>query len=87
MKFEDVKKDYIKLIDDYGFPEDMTGGFVDAEKMEKVIRNPTKANAMRYMLDVIAYGFQMGEYWRSENKGEISIEGDDFLSRCYEDYA
>lgn len=87
MKFEEIKRDYIRLINDYGYPEDMTGGFVDAEKMEIVIRSPTKKNAARYMKDVIQYGFQMGEFWRSESQGEISIHGDDFLERCYETYA
>ena len=40
MTFEEVKKDYLKIIAELGFPHDMTGGFVDAERMEKVIRNP-----------------------------------------------
>ena len=87
MKFEDVKKDYIKLLKEYGYPEDMTGGFVDAEKMEIVIRNPTKKNAAKYMADVIAYGFQLGEFWNSEEKGHIPIANDEFLFYCYETYA
>jgi hypothetical protein len=87
MNFENVKKDYVRLIDDYGFPEDMTGGFVDAEKMEKVIRNPTKKNAANYMKSVIEYGFQMGDFWNTEINGKISIHGDKFLEKCYAKYA
>ena len=37
MTFEEVKKDYQALIAKWGHPRDMTGGFVDAEQMEKVI--------------------------------------------------
>jgi len=87
MKFEDVKKDYLKLIKEYGYPEDMAGGFVDAEKMEIVILNPTKKNATKYMMNVIEYGFQLGKFWASENKGNIPIENDEFLIECYEIYA
>ena len=87
MKFEDVKRDYEKLVDEYGIPEDMTGAFVYAEHMEKVIRNPTKKNAARYMRDVIAFGFQGGEFWNTEFNGQISIHGDEFLERCYDEYA
>ena len=35
--FEEVKKDYLDLIREYGEPTDMTGGFVDAEQMIKVV--------------------------------------------------
>ena len=55
MTFEEVKKDYEKLME-VGVPSDMTGGFVDAEHIEKVILNPTKTNAKKYMMDVICYG-------------------------------
>ena len=83
-KFEEVKADYEKLMDDYGTPEDMTGAFVDAERMEKVIRNPTKKNAMEYMIQVIQYGFQGGcRCWKTEFNGQIPIDGDEFLEDCY----
>lgn len=87
MKFEDIKKDYIQLVSEYGCPEDMTGGFVDAEKMEVVIRNPTKKNAAKYMKDVIEYGFQFGRFWRTELYGDFDVDGDEFLERCYDLYA
>lgn len=87
MKFEDVKSDYVKLMEQYGIPEDMTGKFEDARQMEKVIRNPSKKTAADYMKRVISYGFQYGEFWNTEFNGKISIHGDKFLERCYEEYA
>ena len=86
MTFEEVKADYLKLIDEYGVPEDMTGGFVDAERMEVVIRNPTKTNAKKYMLDVISYGFQYGNFWRTEFNGDITIESDKWLQDVHDIY-
>lgn len=87
MKFEEVKAGYVKLMDEYGVPEDMTGGFVDAERMEEVIRNPTKKNAMKYMLAVMSYGFQRGDRcWKTEINGSIPVDGDEFLEDCYELY-
>lgn len=86
MTFDEVKKDYLELLDKYGYPEDMTGGFVDAEHMEKVIRNPTKANAKKYMIDVIQYGFQDRENYKSEFEGHINIKSCDFLNKIYSKY-
>lgn len=86
MTFEEVKADYVKLINEYGYPYDMTGGFVDSEQMEKVILNPTKTNAKQYMKNVINYGFQWGRFWKAET-GKTSIHGDLFLEKCYSIYS
>jgi len=86
MNFDKIKKDYQRLIKKYGHPEDMTGGFVDSEKMEEVILNPTKANAAQYMKLVIQYGFQWGEFYKSEAHGDISINDCNFLRGLYEEY-
>lgn len=85
MTFEEVKKDYLELMG-IGIPQDMTGGFVAEEHMERVIRNPTKSNAKRYMLDVINYGFQAGTYWNTEVNGEIHIEDNEIVNAMYEKY-
>ena len=89
MTFEEVKADYIEIVEKHGFPSDMTGGFSDAAQMEKVIRNPTKANAKKYMLNVIAYGFQVGEFWNAEagdKYNRISINECETVKRIYEKY-
>lgn len=86
MKFEEVKKDYLLLIRKYGEPIDMTGGFVDAERMINVILNPTKENAKKYLMEVIAYGFQWGDFYRSETNGDISINECSIVKNIYEKY-
>ena len=85
MTFEEVRKDYLEIIEAHGMPEDMTGGFVDAQHMEIVIRNPTKANAKNYMISVIYYGFQLGEFWNAEG-GETSIYDSNIADRIYRKY-
>jgi len=86
MSFEEVKKDYIELVDGVGVPNDMTGAFGDSEKMENVIRNPIKLNAKEYMISVIEYGFQGGDYWETEFDGKIGIDNNDIVRRMYEKY-
>ena len=84
MNFEEVKKDYLALME-IGVPYDMTGGFVDAKLMELVIRNPTKTNAKNYMKEVIDYGFQRG-YWRTQFNGDIHLQDNKFVSKMYDKY-
>ena len=86
IRFEEVKKDYNELISKWGHPCDMTGGFVDAEHMEKVILNPTKSNARDYLVSVIDYGFQDMEHYRSEMHGNIKINECEILQRLFEKY-
>lgn len=86
MTFEEVKYDYLSLIEKYGYPEDMTGGFVCETHMEKVILAPTKTNAKEYLIRVIRYGFQSGAFWRSELNGDISIEYCNIVNRIYQKY-
>ncbi|KKN79722.1 hypothetical protein LCGC14_0337440 [marine sediment metagenome] len=84
--FENVRKDYLKIISKCGPPADMTGGFVDSEQMEKIVLNPTKKNAMEYMKSIIQYGFQHGAYWNSEGKGLISTKENETVNEMYERY-
>lgn len=86
MTFEEVKRDYLEIIEEAGIPYDMTGGFVAEEQMEKVIRNPTKRNAKNYMINVIEYGFQWGDYWKSQTSGEISINDNEVVRKIYDKY-
>ena len=86
MNFKEVKKDYQELKKKYGLPYDMTGGFVDAEKMEKVILNPTRQNAAQYMVDVISYGLQSGIFYHSELVGKILINDCILLKELKEKY-
>ena len=85
MTFDEVRSDFQRLNKEYGEPNDMTGGFVDAEAMIKVIYNPTKSTSMKYMKSVIYYGFQWGEYWYTETD-KFSIHEDEFLLEIYNKY-
>lgn len=87
MDFKEIKRDYQNLKKKWGYPNDMTGGFVDAEKMEMVILNPTKNNAAEYMKDVIYYGFQdRDSCYNSEQYGKVHISKCELLTELYEKY-
>lgn len=85
--YESVKKDYQKLIKKYGDPDDMTGGFVDGEKYQELLRNPSKENAMNHMIRIIQYGFQDNECYNSECYGRISIYDCDLCAELKEKYS
>ncbi len=86
MSFAIVKSDYHRLIKKHGHPYDMTGGFVDAEKMEYVILNPTKKNAEDYMRQVISYGFQFkAKSYRTE-EGFVDIDECPLVKYIYVTY-
>ena len=85
MTFEEVKKDYLAIIKALGYPYDMTGGFEDAIQMEPVILSPTKTNAKNYMIKVIRYGFEDGDYWNGEF-GKILVGDCPIAKRVYFKY-
>ena len=44
----------------YGPAMDMTGGYVDSEKYERLLKNPTKAAARDECMSQINYWFEVG---------------------------
>lgn len=86
--FEEVKKDYLALISTWGHPHDMTGGFIDAEQMEPVILNPSRAKARDYLLSVIQYGFQdlPHDSYYSELHGKINVSECPTVKKIWEKY-
>lgn len=89
MKFEEVKKDYLKITGTYGDPYDMTGGFVIDEHYEKLMLNPSKRNGKNLMIEIINYGFLTESWQVTDHMGEmklIPVEGDLFLEEMYEKY-
>lgn len=44
----------------YGPAQDMTGGYVDSEDLELLLKTPTKATAVRCLSRQIDYWFQVG---------------------------
>lgn len=91
MKYEQVKKDYKYMVDNYGAPNDLAGGFVINEKVFELLENPTKAHAKKIYIELVKFGFQdCGYIWSCEgpsNSGDmIDISHDDEAIRIYNDY-
>ena len=60
MTYAQARADHEYLWTNYGEAEDMTGAFVEGEKYQQLLRNPTKANAARHYALQIEYWFQAG---------------------------
>ena len=84
--YDQVKRDYKIIIKELGDPEDMTGGFVDGDYFQKLLMNPSKFTATKMLLDIISFGFQLGEFWNSERKGHISIHDNEIALKMYNKY-
>lgn len=95
MTYEEVKKDYEKLKEDYGEVVDWTGVF--DEISHDLLKNPTKSNAKKWLIKIIKYGFTDGLNWAAENlygrtvgvntpPKLFLIEDDEFLIKMYIKY-
>lgn len=60
IKYEEAMADRNYLFDNYGQPYDMTGGYVEGEHFEKLLRNPTKSAARDECINQIDYWFSSG---------------------------
>lgn len=60
MAYEQAYKDHQYLWDTYGPAEDMTGGYVDSEDLDKLLKSPTRATANQCLESQIDYWFQVG---------------------------
>ena len=59
MTYKEVKADW-EYLWSIGPANDMTGGYVYQEDLEKLLKNPTKATAKSCMISQIEYWFQAG---------------------------
>lgn len=59
---------------------DMTGGYVDQDDLEKLLRSPTKATARECLCDQINYWFQAGPDFSCEGRRDL-IDWDDHTIR------
>lgn len=84
--YNQLLNDYTRIIDKYGEPEDMTGGFVDQEKFWELLKCPTKQKAADIIKQILDYGFQFDGYYNSETDGRIDIEGCELLTEIYNRY-
>lgn len=78
MKYEEIKEDW-EYLWAIGPANDMTGGYVDQEDLQKLLDNPTKATAKICLKNQMEYWFSVGV----EPKHRYSNTGDD--PHIYED--
>lgn len=71
--YEQAYADHNYLWNTYGPADDMTGGYVDSDDLDRLLRNPTKATARDCLIDQITYWFQTGP----DSMGYAPIDRDD----------
>lgn len=85
--YADIIKDYNALIDKWGDPSDMTGGFVDGDKFRELLQCPTKQKAASIIKSIIDYGFQdRNGCYNSEREGFINRNDCEVVDRIYTKY-
>ena len=60
MTYEQAKEDHEYLWETYGPADDMTGGYVDSEDLDKMLKTPSKKMASKCLKHQIYYWFQVG---------------------------
>jgi len=71
MKYEEVYEDW-EYLWGIGPADDMTGGYVDQEDLDKLLKKPTKATAKACLLCQIGYWFQVGPDMGNAEGAEIA---------------
>lgn len=73
MTYEQTYKDW-KFLFDIDPAYDMTGGYVDSEDLEELLKNPTKKTAKRCLSRQINYWFDVGIQKGFENETTMPSE-------------
>jgi F420-0:gamma-glutamyl ligase-like protein len=68
MTYDSVYRDWDYLFHTVGHASDMTGGYVDSEDLDRLLKNPSKATAKKCMSCQIDYWFQVGIEYNHEHK-------------------
>ena len=66
MTYDDVYKDWDYLFRTIGPANDMTGGYVDSEDLDKLLKMPSKFTAKKCMICQIVYWFDAGLEYQLE---------------------
>lgn len=69
-RYEQVYSDWEYLFKEVAYADDMTGGYVDSEDLDKLLKKPSKATAKRILLRQIDYWFSKGIEYSEEHKGK-----------------
>jgi hypothetical protein len=87
----EIQADYYYMVNEYGEPDDLTGGFVLDDHCFKLLRTPTVTAAYNLYKRLIEYGFQHSYYiWSSEgptgNTEYTDIHNDLTAKRIHDDH-
>ena len=74
MKYEEIYKDWNYLFRRVGFAADMTGGYVDSEDLDELLKSPSKSTACKCLRRQITYWFQVGLEQDCEHLGKTIYE-------------
>lgn len=69
MTYEELYADWEYLFKKVGCAEDMTGGYVDSEDLEELLKKPTKSTAKKCLNRQIDYWFRAGIQFDYDLKG------------------
>ena len=73
-----------KFLFDIGSASDMTGGYVDSEDLDEMLKTPTKKTAENCLLRQINYWFEVGTESGGKNGGMSALDLVDEFPRIRE---
>jgi predicted helicase len=68
MAYREVYEDWSYLFNTISYADDMTGGYVDSEDLEELLKNPSKATAKNCLNRQIDYWFYAGVEYSTGHK-------------------
>ena len=74
MSYKQYYEDWNYLFNKVGFADDMTGGYVDSEDLDRLLKNPSKATAKQCLSKQIDYWFDAGIEPSTEHKGKTIFD-------------
>lgn len=87
MTYDEVFKDWSYLFDEIGAAYDMTGGYVDSEDLDKMLKSPNKKTAKECMINQIVYWLDVGTEQDGLHSASKYINSDDRVNEINERYS
>lgn len=85
ISYEQAQSDH-KYLWNIGCAYDMTGGYVDQDDLNRMLRNPTKVTAIECYKRQIVYWFQVGTEDGGSAIVEQLLQDDERVAEIYERY-
>ena len=83
MTYEQALEDHTYLWETYGAAYDMTGGYVDQEDLDRLLKSPNKRTAKDCLIRQIEYFFEVGP---QDMRGDDSWRDDPRVKEIEERY-